>query len=159
MRLIVVGVGKLKNGPERQLFEHYKARVGSFARSHALGALELIEISESRAASRDQRKKEEGLALLSKCPTAFRVVLDESGRTMTSRAFAEFIQKQRDDNTGAIAFLIGGADGHGPVVRDSGALSLSLGAMTLPHGLARVVLAEQLYRAATVIAGHPYHRD
>ena len=77
---------------------------------------------------------------------------------MTSEDFAAWLRHRRDGGVGTLAFLLGGADGHGPDVLAATALTLSLGPLTLPHGLARVVLAEQLYRAATILAGHPYHR-
>ena len=78
---------------------------------------------------------------------------------MTSAAFANLLRKKRDDGIRDMAFLIGGPDGHGAEIRQTAQSALSLSAMTLPHGLARVMLAEQLYRAATIIAGHPYHRS
>ena len=89
---------------------------------------------------------------------AFIVSLDERGKALTSAAFADLLRRQSDDGCKSMAFLIGGPDGHGPAVAAAARLSLSLSAMTLPHGLARVVLAEQLYRASTILAGHPYHR-
>jgi 23S rRNA (pseudouridine1915-N3)-methyltransferase len=87
-----------------------------------------------------------------------RVVLDATGRALSSEAFARFLAESRDGGAKEMAFLIGGPDGHGPAVLDAATLKLSLGPMTLPHGLARIVLAEQLYRASTILAGHPYHR-
>ena len=84
--------------------------------------------------------------------------LDERGKALTSPAFAQLLGKIRDDGAGTLAILIGGPDGLAPAVREAAHIKLSFGAMTLPHGLARIVLAEQLYRAATILAGHPYHR-
>jgi 23S rRNA (pseudouridine1915-N3)-methyltransferase len=101
---------------------------------------------------------EEARRLLEVAAGARIVMLDARGKGQTSEAFAAELRRARDGGVEAIAFLIGGADGHGEAVRAAASQTLSLGAMTLPHGLARVVLAEQLYRAATIIAGHPYHR-
>jgi len=86
------------------------------------------------------------------------VALDEHGRSLSSEAFAQWIAERRDGGAKTLAFLIGGPDGHSTEALKPATLKLSLGTMTLPHGLARVVLAEQLYRAATILAGHPYHR-
>jgi len=86
------------------------------------------------------------------------VALDERGKALTSQAFAQLLAKVRDEGAGTAAILIGGADGLAPAVREAARITLSFGAITLPHGLARIVLAEQLYRAATILAGHPYHR-
>jgi 23S rRNA (pseudouridine1915-N3)-methyltransferase len=86
------------------------------------------------------------------------VALDGGGRALSSEAFARWLAERRDGGMKTLAILIGGPDGHGAAALEGAALRLSLGAMTLPHGLARIVLAEQLYRAATILAGHPYHR-
>jgi 23S rRNA (pseudouridine1915-N3)-methyltransferase len=90
--------------------------------------------------------------------TTARVVLDESGKALSSEAFAKWLAQTRDGGCKGLAFLIGGPDGHGAEAVQGAALKLSLGAMTLPHGIARAVLIEQLYRAATILSGHPYHR-
>lgn len=159
MRLLIAAVGRLKDDAEQVLVERYRKRIGS-GRSGGLGPLEIAEFAESRRAIADERKAEEAERLLKAAgPTAVRVILDEAGRSLTSREFADWIRRQRDDGAGQIAFLIGGPDGHGSAVRSGARLVLSLGALTLPHGLARAMLAEQLYRATTIIAGHPYHRD
>lgn len=159
MRLLIAAVGRLKDDAEQVLVERYRKRIGN-GRSGGLGPLEISEIAESRRATVDERKAEEAERLLKAAgPTAVRVILDETGRSLSSREFADWIRRQRDDGAGHLAFLIGGPDGHGSAVRSGARLVLSLGALTLPHGLARAMLAEQLYRATTIIAGHPYHRD
>jgi 23S rRNA (pseudouridine1915-N3)-methyltransferase len=117
------------------------------------------ELAESRAATAAKRCAEEGAALLKLARDADAIVaLDERGKALTSQAFAQLLAKVRDDGAGTAAILIGGADGLAPAVREAARITLSFGAITLPHGLARIVLAEQLYRAATILAGHPYHR-
>jgi 23S rRNA (pseudouridine1915-N3)-methyltransferase len=158
MRLIVAAVGRLKDA-ERDLYGRYAKRFDAGGRSLGLGPLQLTEIGESRAATPDLRKDDEAQRLLKAASAAeVTVALDEEGRAVSSEAFAQWLAERRDGGAKAMAFLIGGPDGHGKGVLDAAALKLSLGAMTLPHGLARIVLAEQLYRAATILAGHPYHR-
>jgi 23S rRNA (pseudouridine1915-N3)-methyltransferase len=90
--------------------------------------------------------------------TDFIVALDERGKALGSEAFAKLLAAKRDTGTKAAGILIGGPDGLSDAVRAAAHFSLSLTALTLPHGLARIVLAEQLYRAATILSGHPYHR-
>jgi 23S rRNA (pseudouridine1915-N3)-methyltransferase len=158
MRLIVAAVGRLKDA-ERELCARYAKRFDAAGRALGLGPLAISELSESRAASAEARKTEEAARLLKAAPaTARRVALDTGGKAMSSEAFAAFIARMRDDGCRELAFLIGGPDGHGAEALAGSALSLSLGAMTLPYGLARAVLIEQLYRAATILSGHPYHR-
>jgi 23S rRNA (pseudouridine1915-N3)-methyltransferase len=160
MRLVIGAVGRLKDGPERQLYQRYAERIAPAGRTVGLGPLDLIEIPESRAGSAKARADEEAQRLIGKCDGAdFKVVLDERGRQLSSAAFANAIRDARDRSAGIAAFLIGGPDGHGVAVRDAADLVLSVSQMTLPHGLARIVLAEQLYRAVTILAGHPYHRQ
>ncbi len=159
MRVIIAAVGRLKQGPEQALFEHYWQRLDAAGRSVALSPLRLEELAEGRAAAVAARKADEAQRLLRAVSQAdARVALDQHGKAMTSETLAAWIKARRDAGAKAMAFLIGGPDGHGADVPAASNLTLSLGALTLPHALARIVLAEQLYRAATIIAGHPYHR-
>jgi 23S rRNA (pseudouridine1915-N3)-methyltransferase len=159
MRLMVAAVGRLKDGPERELLNHYRARFEALSKRVALSPVAWQEIGESRAASVAQRQQEEGTGLLKLAREADTIiVLDERGKALTSDAFARHLAKVRDGGAKSTAILIGGPDGLAPDVREAAQLVLSLGAITLPHGLARIVLAEQLYRAATILLGHPYHR-
>lgn len=159
MRLLIAAVGKLKRGPERDLYAHYLARAEAIGRSLSLSPLASLEFPESRASSAGARSADEAKALLAKVPPShFIICLDPSGTMQSSEAFAGSLAKLRDDGAAGVAFLIGGADGLGQAARDQANLTLSLGPMILPHGLARIVLSEQLYRAMTIIAGHPYHR-
>lgn len=160
MRLMIGAVGKLKSGAERDLYDRYASRLAGLSRNAALGPIELIELAESRASIVRERQIDEALRLIKTCAQADTVVaLHESGQSLSSSAFAALLRRHRDQGRQACAFLIGGPDGHGADVLTKAELTLSLGAMTLTHGLARVVLAEQLYRAATIIIGHPYHRS
>lgn len=158
MRLIIAAVGRLKDA-ERELSERYVERFDGAGRALKLGPMQISEIPESRAATPELRKADEAQRLIKAASGAdVTIALDVTGHALTSETFAHLIAKDRDGGARAMAFLIGGPDGHGPEALKAGKLHLSLGAMTLPHGLARIVLAEQLYRAATILSGHPYHR-
>jgi 23S rRNA (pseudouridine1915-N3)-methyltransferase len=159
MRLVVAAVGRLKDGAERELLGRYRDRFADLGKRLGLGPVVWHEPVESRAATPEKRRAEEGAALLKLARDADSIIaLDERGKSLTSPVFAQLIARTRDGGAGTMAMLIGGPDGLAPEVRDAARIVLSLGAMTLPHGLARIVLAEQLYRAATILAGHPYHR-
>lgn len=159
MRLIIAAVGKLKDGAERDLYDRYVGRLAGMSRQLALGPIELIEMPESRAAGAPERQADEAVRLKKAVAQAQTVVaLTETGQNLSSVSFASLLRTRRDAGSSCLAFCIGGPDGHGPEILQRAELKLSLGSMTLPHGLARVVLAEQLYRAATIISGHPYHR-
>lgn len=158
MRLIIAAVGRLKDA-ECELYERYAKRFDAAGRALKLGPIELHEIAESRAATPELRKADEAERLLKAASGAeVRLVLDAKGRALTSEDLASLLAKQRDGGTQALALLIGGPDGHGDAALKAATMKVSLGAMTLPHGIARIVLAEQLYRAATILSGHPYHR-
>lgn len=159
MRLVVAAVGRLKDGAERALFEKYRDRFAGAAKPLGLAPVSWHEIAESRAGAAAKRKTDEGSALLKLARDAdCLIVLDEGGRMLTSAGFAQLLAKVRDEGTRTLAILVGGPDGLSDEVRKTARLKLSFGAITLPHGLARIVLAEQLYRASTILAGHPYHR-
>jgi len=159
MKLVVAAVGRLKAGPERELYERYAKRLGPAGKPASLGPLEIIEISESRKRSASERKAEEAALLRDRIPdSACLVAFDETGKSLTSAQFAKMIASERDNGIPALAFCIGGPDGHGPDMHENAAHIISFGKMTLAHGLARVVLVEQLYRAVTILTGHPYHR-
>jgi 23S rRNA (pseudouridine1915-N3)-methyltransferase len=159
MRLLIAAVGKLKQGPERELFAHYLGRVEAAGRKLHLSPLSVSEVAESKAATASARIEAEGETLLAKVPPGHKLIcLDPGGEALSSEAFAGLLAKLRDGGAEGIAFLIGGADGLAKQTLSGAAKVLSLGPMTLPHALARIVLAEQIYRAATILQGHPYHR-
>ena len=158
MRLALLAIGRLKAGPERDLLDRYRGRVDALARSLGFSALELVEIPESRARRDADRRAEEGGALLSKASGAVLVVLDERGESLTSAALAACVAGWRDRGRDGLAWIVGGPDGLDGSVRNRADLLLSFGALTLPHQLVRVLVAEQIYRALTILAGHPYHR-
>lgn len=155
MRLHICAVGRLRSGPEKALVDDYLTRCGRTGRALGLGPATVTEIDDRRTPG----KAAEGEALLRAAPDgALLCALDERGVTMTSPDFAARLGRWRDDGAQTAAFVIGGADGLDPAVLDRAELVLSFGAMVWPHMLVRVMLAEQLYRAATILAGSPYHR-
>jgi 23S rRNA (pseudouridine1915-N3)-methyltransferase len=159
MRLLIAAVGKLKQGPERELCAHYLARAEALGRSQGLSPLSTVELSEAKAADAKSRRAAEADALLAKVPPNHTLIcLDPGGKMLSSEALAGLLGKAKDEGAAGLAFLIGGPDGLGEAVQERAELALSLGPLTLPHGLARIVLAEQIYRATTILAGHPYHR-
>lgn len=159
MLITVAAIGRLKDGPERELCERYLSRASAAGRALGL-TFATRELAESRATSPAARKTQEATALLDALPAGAAVIaLDEGGRSVDSRALAERVAHWRDDGIGTLAFVIGGPDGHGQALLDRAALRLAFGAMTWPHQLVRIMVFEQLYRTVTILSGHPYHRD
>lgn len=160
MRLLIAAVGKMKDAEERGICDRYSKRLAVAGKPVGLGPLEITELIESRASSADARKTDEAQRLLKATASAtIHLALDEGGKQLTSEAFAALLQSHAAEGAKACAFLIGGPDGHGREVLRTADRVLSLGPMTFPHGFARAVLIEQLYRAATILSGHPYHRS
>ncbi|HEU0062820.1 MAG TPA: 23S rRNA (pseudouridine(1915)-N(3))-methyltransferase RlmH [Hyphomicrobiaceae bacterium] len=159
MRVVIAAIGRLKDGPERVLFERYRGRFEAAGRRLGFAPVECGEAAESQAASVAKRKTEEAAALRKLTRDAETVIaLDAAGKACTSAGFAELLAKIRDEGSRGLAFAIGGPDGLAADILGAAKMRLSFGTITLPHQLARIVLAEQLYRAATILAGHPYHR-
>jgi 23S rRNA (pseudouridine1915-N3)-methyltransferase len=150
LKLTIACIGRAGRGPERDLYEHYAGRIR--------WALTLRELEERRKLPPAELVRREGVLLLEAVgDTAVRVALDRRGKALDSEGFARRLGRWRDDGSD-VAFLIGGADGHGEALLGKAALIVSFGAMTWPHLLARAMLAEQIYRAQQLLAGHPYHR-
>ena len=146
-------MGRQKGGPEAALVDDYLKRFDVTGRGLSLGPAQLVELE-------DRKKQGESRLLMDAIPDgAVVIALDERGKAMTSRSFASLLAKLRDEGRRDCAFLIGGADGHNDELRTRADRLLSFGPMVWPHMLARVMLAEQLYRAASILAGAPYHRD
>lgn len=160
MRLAVIAVGRLKAGPERDLAARYRERALALGRGLGVTALDLWEITESRARHAADRQEEEAGAVLALLPAESAVLAyDERGRSdLSSDALAERIGQWRDAGRPAIALVVGGPDGLAASVRARADLILAFGKATLPHGLVRVLVLEQAYRTLTILAGHPYHR-
>ena len=159
MRLVVISVGRLKQGPERELAERYRDRFDDIGRKLGFRGLEVQEVPESRARDAATRMAEEGVAISALIPEkSVLVTLDEHGASIDSAGFASHLRRWRDDSVANNVFVIGGADGLSPDLRRKSKLTVAFGAATWPHQLVRVMLLEQIYRAATILAGHPYHR-
>lgn len=159
MLIAIAAVGKLKAGPERELFDRFMARATEAGGKLGL-SFAIREFPESRARSATARKAQEATAIVAGIPSgAIVAALDATGKTIDSRAFAGRLAAWRDGGVSTVVLAIGGADGHGRALTEKAALRLAFGAMTWPHQLVRVMLAEQLYRAVTILSGHPYHRD
>ena len=159
MRLTIAAIGRMKAGPEKDLAGRYLDRLAKTGGPLGLDYQGLLEYPESRAGSAPERKREEAARLVGALPPdAARIVLDERGKTLSSEDFAALIARLRDEGRRDLALLIGGPDGHDADLRTAADASISLGRMTFPHQIARILVAEQLYRAATILAGHPYHR-
>jgi len=160
VRLTLVCIGKLKAGPERLLFERYSKRLTQGARSAGIASFEVREIGESRARRADERRADEAAAILAAAPQgATLVLLDERGPPATSEEWAADIGRARDAARPAYAVAIGGPDGLDPSLHAAAHRAVSFGRMTWPHQLVRVMAGEQLYRAMTILAGGPYHRQ
>ena len=159
MRIIIAAVGKLKSGPETELAGRYAKRATQTGRALGLKAIEVIEIRESRADEAAKRMLEESIAIANVIPAGATVVLlDVKGENRDSDQLAAQLSAWRANDVPAVVFIIGGADGFAPTLRDKATLRLSFGAATWPHQLVRVMLLEQIYRATTILTGHPYHR-
>lgn len=155
MRLTICAVGRLRAGPEADLLADYMARLDRTGRALALGPAAVVEVEDRRGGGMAAEAE-----LLSRAipPRALVAVLDERGETPSSPEFAERLARWRDSGWGEAVFVIGGADGVAPALRHRADYTLSLGRMVWPHMMVRVMLAEQLYRAASILAGSPYHR-
>jgi len=153
MKLIVAAVGKPRNAALAAAIEHYEARAAKY------WPLDVREVREERArgAQVSVVQEKEAERLVSRVEGATMVACDERGVTMTSTKFANFLQEARE-RARDLAFVIGGAYGLADTLRDRAQTRLSLAPWTLPHELARLVLAEQLYRAGTIVRGEPYHK-
>lgn len=155
MRLQICAVGRLKSGPELELIRDYTTRFDRTGRALGLGPLSVHEVEDRKGGGMES----EGKLLLSALPKGAKVIaLDERGRVMSSPEFADDIAQFRDNGTSDLSFVIGGANGISDDIRARADKTLSLGKMVWPHMLARAMLSEQLYRAASILAGAPYHR-
>ena len=160
MRVLVLAVGRMKKGAEAELADRYLKRAVQAGRAIGIRSIEIVEIRESRAADADRRKLEEAIAIANVIPDgALVVLLDERGEGFSSAAFANQLGRWRDGGQAVTAFVIGGADGLSETLRDKARITLNFGQATWPHQLVRIMLLEQLYRAITIMSGHPYHRD
>ena len=156
MRITITAVGRARAGPARDLYDLYAKRIDE--RGFASLALKQVECRQNLPA--EALREQEGALLLAALPDGAQVIaLDEKGKALTSRAFAELVGRARDDGVADLAFVIGGADGLSEAVKKRATRTIAFGAMTWPHMLVRALLAEQLYRVQTILTKHPYHRE
>ncbi|WP_455269613.1 23S rRNA (pseudouridine(1915)-N(3))-methyltransferase RlmH [Rhizobium herbae] len=159
MRVGLFAVGRLKAGPEKDLAARYLDRFSKAGPAIGLELSRVTEVPESRGSSADTRKREEA-ALLEKSLSdgSLLILLDERGKALDSEGFASLIGTFRDSGKRDLTIAIGGADGLDPALHAKADAVICLGKMTWPHQLVRILIAEQLYRAVTILSGHPYHR-
>lgn len=153
MHITIAAIGKAKaNSLYSRLFDEYAKRLP--------WTVQLRELEEKKPLPVEQRKEREAELLLDACAGAHRLIaLDERGKDMTSPEFARRIGEWQQGGDSRLAFVIGGQDGLHPSIRHKADLVLGLGKLTWPHMLVRPLLAEQLYRAFTILTNHPYHRE
>jgi 23S rRNA (pseudouridine1915-N3)-methyltransferase len=158
LRISLIAVGRARAGPARELYEDYAGRIRIIGPAQGVQGFELVEIAESRAATPSERLAREGSAIARSagdCPT---LVLDERGENMASTDLARWLGEARDAGSDRLAFVIGGADGLSGEVRSGARRTIAFGRATWPHLMVRAMLAEQVYRALTILGRHPYHR-
>lgn len=159
MKVAIIAVGRMKAGPETELATRYLDRLSKAAPGLGIEFAGVDEIAEGRAPDAATRKADEGSRIQQRIkPGSTVIVLDERGKSLSSEAFAKLIAEMRDGGQRDVVFAIGGPDGHDPAFAAAADRQLSLGVQTWPHQLVRIMLAEQLYRAVTILSGHPYHR-
>lgn len=159
MRISLFAVGRLKTGPEKELVARYLDRLAKTGPATGLELARIVEVNESRATSADTRKRDEAAQLEKALPEgALLILLDERGKALDSEGFARLIGDWRDNGKRDLMVAIGGADGLDPALHARADAVLNLGRMTWPHQIVRILIAEQLYRAVTILSGHPYHR-
>lgn len=156
MRVHICAVGRLRSGPERDLLDDYLTRFDRTGRALGLGPATVTEVEDRKGGG---MAAEAGLLDRAIPKGAVTIALDERGKLLTSPDFADLLGRWRDEGRSDAAFVIGGADGIAPELRQKADFKLSFGKMVWPHMLVRVMLAEQLYRAASILAGAPYHRE
>src|SRR4051794_5095717 len=160
MRLLIAAVGRLKQGPERELAGRYRKRAEQTGGRLGLREIEIVEVRESRADNPARRMLEESIALATVIPEQAAVlVLDPKGENLDSAGFAAQLKLWREEERPAAVCLIGGPDGLARSLLERADLRVAFGAMTWPHQIVRILLLEQIYRAVTILLGHPYHRD
>ncbi len=160
MRISVAAIGRLKSGPERELVDRYLDRAKGAGKQLGLSGFDIHEFSEARHDNAAQRKTQEAEQLIGCCPEGSKlIVLDERGRSITSPDFSKKLGQFRDDGARQCTFIIGGPDGLDASIRKRADLVLSFSPLTWPHQIVRALLCEQIYRAITIMSGHPYHRE
>jgi 23S rRNA (pseudouridine1915-N3)-methyltransferase len=152
MNIEIISIGKFRNSPQKEIFELYKKRCS--------WNIKLKELEVKSGSNPETIKEKEGDLILSSVPSSAKIILlDETGKNLSSKEFAGLIQNFRNNSVSNLAFIIGGADGTSIKVKQKADIILSLGKLTFPHMMVRSILSEQLYRAFSIINNHPYHRE
>ncbi len=160
MRLTIMAVGRMKSGPETELFERYMDRAGKAGRQLGISLVRQQEFAESRRQDTEGRKNDEAAVMVAALPPgALAFLLDEKGEDLSSHSFSTLLRQSLDRGVPDLVFMIGGPDGHGEAARIGASRTIRFGSATWPHQLVRIMLAEQVYRAITIMSGHPYHRE
>jgi 23S rRNA (pseudouridine1915-N3)-methyltransferase len=154
VKITIVAIGRLARSPETELVKLYAERASAAGRSLGLGPVDIVEVE-----SRKPGKAAEAEALRSHLSDAHVIACDERGKARASRAFADEVAALRDSGVRRLVFLIGGADGLDPALAAAANSTLAFGPQTWPHALARAMLSEQIWRAVSILAGSPYHRE
>lgn len=156
MRVQISAVGRLRNGPEKQLIDDYLTRFTRTGRAYGFSDISITEVEDKKGGG----KETEADLLLATIPKASKIItLDEHGKILSSPQFSQKLSHWRDDAPNCIVFIIGGADGLSEKIKSQASFSISLGKMVWPHMLVRLMLSEQLYRATSIMANNPYHRE
>jgi 23S rRNA (pseudouridine1915-N3)-methyltransferase len=160
LKLTIAAIGRMKAGPMAELVDTYAKRTRQAGRQAGITALNVADFAESRKSTASARAGEEAALLTNAAPSgAVLIVLDERGKSVSTAEFAKIIKTELESGTQDLVFAVGGPDGHSPEIRKKAQYMVSFGHMTWPHMLARVLLAEQIYRVVTILVNHPYHRD
>ena len=160
MQIVLSAIGKLKAGPERELVARYEKRIVQTGRQIGISGFVITEQIESRAETAMLRKTQEAALLTDRLePKTPLIAFDERGKAISSSDFSETLSRHLDDGVQQLTYVIGGPDGLDPSLRERARMVVSFGTMTMPHQLVRVLAVEQIYRATTLLLGHPYHRS
>jgi len=159
VKIGLIAIGRLKSGPEHALCLDYVSRAQKLGRQLGFGDIQLTEVEARLAPNADPKPLEAQKLLEALDPASYVMICDERGQNLTSRAFSQTLAALRDRGTKRLDLLIGGADGLDESVKLRAQSTIAFGVQTWPHALVRVMLSEQIYRAMTLMSGHPYHRD
>ena len=159
MRAACIAIGRLKSGPERELVDRYTKRLSGTGKSVGITTFDIVELPESRADSVDARKADEAARIRARLQDrTCLIIFDERGKAVDSDSFARIVGNAIEAAR-PLAFVIGGPDGLAPDLRTDADHVVAFGKLTMPHQLVRALVLEQLYRATTILTGHPYHRS
>ena len=159
MKLTIAAIGRMKSGPMAELVDTYAKRIRQTGKAAGITALNIVDFPESRKATASARAEEEAEMLARAMPAGSTLIaLDERGKPVSTAEFAKIIRTELESGNQELTFAIGGPDGHAAGFSANAKHTLSFGHMTWPHMLARVLLAEQIYRVVTILVNHPYHR-